>query len=156
MPDDLDNLVRDLRDLTAGLKNQRTLNKVGLAGTRKIKKRTRSGVDYLGNTFAEYSESHAKRRAAKGLPTSKVNLKFELYDSMLDYLDHEVSSSLDQVTILVDDDEKEEIAKYHNKEGAGKSKVIREFMGLTEDDEKEIAELIGEDIDELLNDTNLL
>lgn len=151
--EDLDALTRDLRDLAAGLAERSRLEKIGLGQERRIRSRTRKGLDYLGDRFAAYSEGHKRRRAKDELPTGKVNLELSLYDGMLTYLSTEVDVAKGTVTVGIFKAEKDEIAGYHN-EGAGHNPK-REFMGVSDSDTRDIAELMGEQIDDLLSSLDL-
>lgn len=148
-------LIQDLRIFSDKLEDQQRLSRIGLGGIRNIKERTRRGVDVDGRPFEPYSEGHARKRRAKGLPTSRVDLKFSLYDGMMDQIDHVIARDLRSVAIVIEDDEKEQLAVYHNIEGAGRSRVIREFFGLSDDEIDAIEELVGDDIDDQLDDLNL-
>ena len=151
--DDAEVLAKDLRQLGDALQSQEILNKVGLAAERIIRKRTREGLDVHGDPFAPYSESYADRRERKELPTGTVNLQFSLYDGMLTTLTSEVGPDLEEVTLYFSDDEKAEIAGYHHT-GAGDNPK-REFFDLSDEETEKIAELIGEEIDDLLDLQNL-
>lgn len=155
MPDDLQKLRDDFRDLGKRLVDQKLLNKIGLAGIRRIKDRTRRGVDYLGLSFKAYSEGHAKKRRKLGLPTGHVDLVFSLYDGMMQQLDHMVFRDLSGLSILIDDNEKQQLAVWHNIEGAGRSRVKREFFNLSDADVDEIDTLVGVHIDGLLESLSL-
>ncbi len=132
------------------LRSRELLGTLGLSVERRIRKRTRKGVDYQGREFKEYSEAHAARRKRKGLPTDAVNLQFTLYGGSMDHLDHVVARDLSSVEVLFTSERAERIMRYHNVEGAGKSKVIRQNMGLSEQDEQDLRRLTGDFVDRLI------
>ena len=147
----LDDISKLLDGLINGLHSQRTLNRLGLAGQRTIKSKTRAGLDIHEQPFADYSDKWAEVREVEGLPTNIVNLEFNDVDGMLAHIDHVISNDLKTVALDIEDPIKRKIASYHNDEGAGRSRVVREFWGFTEDDDKDLTGLIGKDIETMLN-----
>lgn len=146
-----DNLQTSFERLLESVRNQTLLNKLGLAMERIIKKRTREGVDVYGNRFQEYSEGHKTRRKRLNLQTEPVNLEMNTVDGMMHKLDSVIASDLSDVALIIDDPEKEQIASFHNVQGAGKSKVKRVFWGINEQEEKQLFDLFEEDISELID-----
>jgi len=138
------------RKLLSALRNQTLWNKLGLAGIRLIRKRTRKGTDVDGKPFKKYSKGYAKKRAKAGLPTHPVNLQFADVGSMLMSIDHIVYNNFEGVSVLFGDPAKEKLATYHNIDGAGKSKVIRKFWGLNESEEKQLADLAAREIENII------
>lgn len=121
-----------LNDLHA----QQIYNKLGLSAIRLIKKRTREGKDMHGSEFIQYSAGYIKKKDKAGFADPhKVNLTFSKVGGMLSSIDHKVNASLTSVLVFFDDREKERIAKYHQIEGAGKGRVIREFFDIVEQSE---------------------
>ena len=141
--------------LLSALRNQKTLNLIGLGTERIIQARTRQGIGVGGTAFQPYSERYAARREALGLPTDHVNLQRSLYDGMLSKLDSVVASDLAAVDVLITDPRKAQIARYHTVPGEGR--VYRPFLGLSPDEEERVAQLAGdllqEDLDALLSIT---
>ncbi len=151
MADDLQRLEQDLQELADGLQDQRLLRRIGLSVERRVRQRTRQGVDFEDSPFQDYSESYAKKRERKDLPTDKVNLQYTLYGGSMEQLDHVIARDLSGVEVLFATERAEDIMRYHNVEGAGESKVIRQNMGVTEEDIDEIEDLVGQHIDDLLS-----
>ena len=119
-------------------------NKLGLGALRIIRKRTREGLDVDGNPFAEYSESYKPKREANELPTDTPDLAFSVRDGMMQQLRYDLSDG--GVDLGFDTAEKALLASYHNTKGAGRSKVIRLFFGLSTDEEQQLADLIDDDL----------
>lgn len=149
---EFDDIAQVLDDTLNGLRSRANLNKYGLAGIRLIKKRTREGIDVHGQGFQAYSEGHKKKRKAQGLPTQIVNLEFNDVEGMLAQIDHILNPDLDGVEIDILDPEKRRIARYHNIEGAGRSRVKREFFDLNDEERASIVQLVGEDLELALNE----
>lgn len=112
---------------------------------RFIKKRTRAGYDVDGIQFLPYSPEYKKRRAKKGLTTSKVDLKFSDYKSMLSTLGYELGKSYTSVAVFFEDDAKDKLAYYHSISGAGKGRVIRDFFGLNSVEFNEIEDYVKDE-----------
>lgn len=125
-------------------------NDLGLGAIKLIQQRTREGIDVDGNRFKPYSTGYKKLREKAGLGTDIVNLKFSKYFGMLHEINHVVAQDLSSVSVLIDDTDKAEIAKYHNVMGAGKGKVIRKFWGLSPEEEKALTELTELEIQNVL------
>ena len=119
-------------------------NKLGLGALRIIRKRTREGLDVDGNPFAEYSESYKPKRERNELPTDTPDLAFSVRDGMMQQLRYDLSDG--GVDLGFDTAEKALLASYHNTKGAGRSKVIRLFFGLSTDEEQQLADLIDDDL----------
>lgn len=129
-----------------GLKLRNTL---GLGALRIIRKRTREGRDVDGNPFAPYSEGYAKRRGGRELPTDTVDLAFSVRDGMMQDLRYDITGT-GNVVVGFGREDKAEIAGYHSVTGAGESKIVRNFFGLSDEEEKQLAELAGDDLAQLL------
>jgi hypothetical protein len=140
--------------LLKALRSQAFYNKLGLAALRIIKDRTRKGRDVEGKIFMPYSDPYAASREKRGLNTHPVNLSFQdltrmlpkgyksSQQGMLNSIDHVVANDFTSVSILINDPVKEQIAVYHNVQGAGKGKVIRRFWGIEAAKEiKQLADL---------------
>lgn len=137
-----------LQTILDSLQNQTLLNKLGLAQIRKIKDRTRRGVDLSGKKFQPYNEQYAERKfKSTGIPTHVVNLTLDDISGMLQQMDHIVAVDFSSVEILFRDPRKRKLAGYHNELGAGRSRVIREFWGVNPQDEKDLLQIIGHDLD---------
>jgi hypothetical protein len=141
-----------LEKLQRRLFSRALLNKIGLAGIRLIKARTRLGIDVKGAAFEPYSDGWAIIRQAHNLPTAYVNLEFNDIDGMLKKIDHVVAADLESVEIDILDPDKRKIASYHNDLGAGKSHVKRRFFDINQQEMKKIDELVEADLNLLLAD----
>lgn len=146
MHPDVKHIEKVLTTALDRLESDRLLNKLGLAGIRKIKSRTRQGKDFEGKAFQKYSAGYKKKRQDAGLPTHLVNLEFDDINGMLQTMDHIIAADRKSVALDFTDEDKRTIASYHNELGAGKSKVKREFFGLNEDDQKDISKIIADDL----------
>ncbi|MBC8377188.1 MAG: hypothetical protein H8E26_14180 [FCB group bacterium] len=126
------------------------MEKLGLAAAFLIKERTAEGKDVDGDNFAKYSEDYAEKRRSENLPTHPVNLEFNAIDGMMHSIDHLVARDASKVVLYLRGSRNRRIARYHNKLGAGKSKVIRRFWGLNNDEQTKISELVQLDLKEVL------
>ncbi len=150
---DFNDIKRLLDFLIDGLHSQEQMNKVGLAGIRKIQERTREGTDVHGRPFKPYSDNHAERREELGLPTHIVNLEMDDISGMLRRVDHIVAADFESVAVDITDEQKRLIASYHNELGVGKTgENIREFWALSAEEEEDIAKIVQRDTDQLLTD----
>jgi len=153
-------IIKTLNGIIGGLQNQTMLNKMGLAAIRRIKERTRAGLDVEGNTFAPaktakpgspYSPAHAKKRELLNLPTAFVNLEMDDIGGMLQKVDHRVFPALDGVELDITDPRKKRIMKYTSFEGVGKNKIVRKSWGINDQDKKDIADLVARQLTLSLN-----
>lgn len=140
---DIENL---LWDLIEQLEGEKLLTKLGLAGERIIKKRTREGKDYEGKKFAPYSEGHKRKRKKLGLPVNKVNLQMDDISGMMADLKHVVLRDEQSVQLEFASPDKETLAEYHNISGAGKSRVKREFYKLADKEQERIVKLTAKEL----------
>ena len=148
---DFGKLKRALADIIDGLQSQKIMNRLGLAQERNIQKRTREGRDLNEKSFKSYSPKYAKRKLRQtAIPTHVVNLTFDDINGMMHSIDHVVFADLSGVELEFIDERKRKIAEYHNILGAGKSKVIREFWGVNEKEEKTLADLVEGEVNLIL------
>lgn len=136
------------------LRNQALMNRLGLQAQRFIGKRTRKGKDVEGQDFKPYSDAYAKRRRRAGLQTHPVNLTWDNYTGMMRSIDHLVAHTYDKVLVYINDPTKRRIARYHNIKGAGKSKVIRRFMGMNEQERVKIDDIVNDAVAKILKGLN--
>lgn len=112
------------------LMNQQFWNKIALRAIRIIQVRTRAGKDVTGMPFRTYSKGYLRKRERKGIvPANAITLRFSR-NGMMQQIDHVVANDLESVQILFKDDRAKKLAYYHNISGAGKSKIIRRFLGI--------------------------
>lgn len=114
------------------LLGQQFWNQLALRFIRIIRTRTRQGRDMNGQPFKPYSKGYLKKRQADGITSSTVNLEYSRQGGMLKNIDHMVSNTFDSVTIYFNDARARQLALYHNEMGAGKSRIIRKFFGITQ------------------------
>ncbi len=149
----LGDIKKLLDQLVSGMQSQTMLKKLGLIGVRTIQKRTREGVDVDGRAFQPYSEKYAEKRILAGLPTHIVNLEFDDVDGMLQQVEHIVASDLKSVHIDITDPQKKKLASYHDELGVAKAgENIRHFWGLSDDEQKDIGDIVAADLNDLLSD----
>lgn len=140
-----------LKQILDAFENQTLLNKLGLAQIRNIKDRTRRGLDLFGRPFRPYTEEWKKRKESVfRVPSHPVNLILDDVTGMLTQIDHVVAADLRSVELMFRTPEKRRIASYHDQLGAGKSRVIRRFWGVSESDEKALGELVRAQLDLIL------
>ncbi len=144
------NLYKKINSLTNNLRSQKLQDNIGLSAERLIKKRTRKGIDIHGRTFRPYSRSHARKRERRGLSSSTVNLVWSETDGMMTKMDHLVARNHDKILVYFRDPQKRRLARYHNTMGAGKSKIKRQFFGLSADDEKKLRQHTNEVVAKIL------
>lgn len=148
--------------LIKALNESKVLNKIGLAASRIILRRTRQGKDISGSSFKPYSKSYQKKKKKMGFAdVTTVNLEASRVGSMLSAIDYE--TSFDSVILYFNKPAKEQLAYYHNISGAGKSRVIRKFWGIEMRDEldaltnlanKEAKEILKREIAAILTELN--
>lgn len=85
---------------------------------------TAAGIDYKGAAFKPYSKAYAKREGKRNA---------WMYQSGV-MLNSMTQKAIDNMSVMVyfNNATARERAKWHNVDGAGKSKVIREFFGFSE------------------------
>jgi len=141
-----------MKDILTELQSQRWFEKLGFAIKTIVRKRTATGVDVDGKQFKKYSEPYARKRKRAGLQTHPVNLSWDDSFGMLYQITHEVFADYSGVEVFFGNADKERIAVYHNISGAGKSRVIRKFWGLNQQEIDEVFELAGEQLSQIAQD----
>lgn len=86
--------------------------------------KTAMGIDYKGNNFEPYSKAYAKREGKRNAWMYQTGV-------MLNSMTQKVIDNM-SVMIYFNNATARERARWHNIEGAGKSKVKREFFGFSE------------------------
>jgi len=151
MASDIGKLKQVFADILDGIHSQKMMNKLGLAQQRNIQKRTREGRDLLENAFRPYNPIYARRKTRKtGIPTNVVNLIYDDVNGMMKSIDHVVFNDFTGVELFFTDDQKKRLAEFHNILGAGKSKVIRNFWGVSKPEEESLAELVEAELNLIL------
>lgn len=165
----------NLPQLLQGLYDQDRLAKLGLGGERIIRVRTREGRAVGGGSFpassastsskalkgkyasSPYSDSHARARKKKGLNISLKNLQFTLYGGMLANMTHIVLRSDTGATVrfFFRGDRAERLARYHNVQGVGSNRMKHRFFGFSDEEQGRLADLLQQQIDDLIAMANL-
>ena len=147
---DFSKIRRLFTEIVGALESQKLLNYLGLKQIHNIQGRTRKGIDLFGNPFQQYSDEYAEWKEKRGLPANVVNLTLHDIDGMMHQIDHVLSPDLKSVEIQILDPSKRKLASYHDQTGAGKSRVIRRFWGVSEEDQKGLGEIVEHDLELLL------
>lgn len=134
----------ELTKLIAQIYDQRKLHETGLHAIALINLRVKDGIDLSGNPFAQYSAKYLARKIKARAYSGRVDLTRT--GNML--LDMKVSVSRDTANLHFEvdvgyiegksPDKSIKKARWHNTEGAGKSKVLRRFAGLTDSEREQI------------------
>jgi hypothetical protein len=136
--------------LTSKARNSRKEKAVAKEAISIVRERTAAGIDTNGQRFIPYSEGYAKqkqglvRELKKARGTRKLNQTAGSYPSWLRATGQTLSAMQADVTSAITlrgitlsirfkfrENESALIASYHNETGAGKSRVKREFLGLS-------------------------
>lgn len=138
--------------LINSLHSQQLYSKLGLGVERIIRKRTRAGKDVDGIPFKSYSKGYIKKKEIAGFADPHaVNLTFSRVENMLNSITHEVANDLESVAVFFDDKDKEQLALYHHKLGAGKGKVVRKFFDIELQSEKDqLADIYIKDVKKII------
>lgn len=111
-----------------------------------IKLRTAKGKFLNSEAPKSYSAGYAKKRQKAGLPISHVTLFFsgETLDAIRSKTSFKKGEKAVQVGYIEGQSEAQAmlIAGYHNEQGAGRSKVIRRFIGLTDDEKAKVMQTL--------------
>lgn len=132
------------------IKDNKLLNKIGFSIEKMIQDRTEKGESVDGTSFQPYSQQYAQKRAQHGLPTSPVDLKWNQHSGMMSSLDHKLSRDSQRLGVYIRGSRNRRIARYHNIKGAGKSKVIRRFMGITRKEEERLVDFYEDGLNDIV------
>ena len=164
-----DNSVQVSKAITDIVKKFPQVTKKALARSatfqiRNIRTRTEKGTDVNGRKFAPYSkkafffnvgteggepryksfqDGYAGFRNYKGRQTAFVDLNFS--GRMLSSMTSRVSPSKGE--LFFSNNEANRKAFYHDVAGAGKSKVVRPFFGISDREEEQIVKVFSDLID---------
>lgn len=147
-------LSQDLRNLLTGnlqyLLNLDVWNSTGALIEFTIRRRTERGVFLNAGYTKTYSKGWKRRRVKRGRQVSHVDLFFE--GNMLKAL-HSKGEIRPQLAVMsagyitgLSEVQATNIAGFHNLTGAGKNRIIREFIGLTQDEADSIITRIEKDL----------
>lgn len=104
-----------------------------------------------GDLWMVFERGYKQLRQMKGLPSDSVDLRDR--GTMLDGMRSQARSKEARVEMDVgyiegySPAESVTLAEYHNRLGAGPNKVIRRFVGLTEQEEKKVTDQAMRDVD---------
>lgn len=113
--------------------------------------RTQRGRFLNAGHRTSYSKGHERKRKKKGLPTNRVNLFFE--GNLLQDMTKVVRTESDSASIQVgyidgqSDPDSATLANYFNVDGVGKSRVLYEYLGLTDQEVDKIEKALTKRID---------
>lgn len=142
-----------LQILAQALRDEAALNRIAFYVRQIIEERTLAGRFLNPGARLQYSEAYEEKRALRGLPVNKVDLQFS--GAMWGSFDHAIDLDRLEIELGFNREELARIASYHDLHGAGRNKVIREFLGLTDPEMEEVRNFIlqefGEKIDFILN-----
>lgn len=122
----------------------RMLEKAANHAIALIKLRVQSGVDLARNPFQEYTLAYRRQKIRDGAYSGRVDLTAT--GAMLRDMKINVTRNLDsaifemEVGYIEGKSTKQSIdkAQWHNVDGAGKKKVKRTFVGLTDQERRQI------------------
>lgn len=126
-PDVLGNRIEYL---VQALKDEVIFNRIGFLVRQLIEERLDKGEFLNSDARQHYSEDYAAKREERGLATNLVNLEFS--GELLGSLDHAFDQDKLILELGFNRDELARIASYHDVHGAGRNRIIREFMDLTD------------------------
>lgn len=111
------------------------MTKLGKMAIEDITTLTEAGKDVSGRAFAPYSESYAEWKAdyhggSMGAKVGTGSVDLRVSGRMLEDMQI-VEASNRKVVIAFASARSAELAFYHVESGAGRSRVIRDFFGLT-------------------------
>jgi len=137
-------LKRFIDRLSGGIKSTRLMSEIATFLITSIKLRTARGEDVDGNTFDPYSKRYAMFRAAQGHPINKVTLFFS--GSMMSSMDYKATSDTANIYFLNTEDR----TGTSNPNKAYWLNKKREFFAISEEDQREIENMVDDNLDNLL------
>lgn len=138
-------MEKRLNALALALENEQLFARLGVLVKEIIESRTVDGDGgFLNGNAKGYSDSYAMRRELRGLQTEFVDLQFS--GGMWGSFDFATDKDNLLVELGFNREEMAKIASYHDRDGAGRSKVIREFLGLTEAEANEVSDFVFEEV----------
>ena len=139
------NSLRILLDrLSGGFGSRRLMAEIATFLIANIKLRTADGKDVSGQAFEPYSNKYAMFRKKKGHPTNKVSLFFS--GSMLSSMDYEATTSTAKLYFLNTEDK----TGTKNPSKAYWLNQKREFFALSDEDMREVENMVDEEIGKAL------
>ncbi|MEQ9309698.1 MAG: hypothetical protein RLN90_09600 [Balneolaceae bacterium] len=145
--------IERLKRITEIFQDAPFLQRIALAYTTFVRERTiQKNLDVNEIPFKDYSKPYARKRELAGLG-SDVDLIFSRLsgtDTMMDSIDDIIFKDLSGVQLFFSNARAKELAGYHNIKGAGKSKVIRQFWGLSPADKDKLDTIVGDQSDDYL------
>lgn len=113
------------------------LKKAGRRIIFLIKRNIQAGKDIHGNPLAPYTPEYEARKASKKQNFSIGDAVDLVYDGIMLASLNTVKVEGNKLIIGFNDQNSAELAYYHNISGAGKGRVLREFLGLTDEDKED-------------------
>jgi hypothetical protein len=104
------------------------LLKAGFRIVELINENIKKGEDYLGTPFAPYSPKYRVWKEAK-YPQDAGKVNLTLTGNMLRGF-HPIKAESNSIILGFEDASQSTLAYYHDQSGAGRSRVLRKFLGL--------------------------
>jgi hypothetical protein len=127
--------------------DEKKLLKAGFRAIELMNQQVAKSKDVENKAYKPYSTAYSEWKERK-YPQFKGKVNLTRTGRMLRGL-NDVAVDKNEINIRFADQESAEIAYYHNVMGAGKAKVIRRFLGLTEKEleDKTLNKFIGEAVE---------
>lgn len=136
----LDELNKKLRRVRRFLENKSIWREIGTYLVASIKDRTSKGKDVDEKDFIPYSPGHLRTRSKKGLPTNTVDLFFT--GSMMASMNYDASAEEVRIFFKPGTDK----TGSSNPEKAFFLQQDREFFGISDEDVKEVMEIVEQEL----------
>lgn len=149
-----DDIGQRLEILSKEIRGTIILNRVAKLVSQIIEQRTLAGKFLNSNAPTNYSASYEKKRLNRpggSLPVSFVDLQFE--GNMWGSFDFNFDLNKAEIELGFNRDELAKIASYHDVYGAGKNKVLHQFLGLTDSELETVSEFMLKEMGEVINIT---
>lgn len=154
--------------LSNPLVSTEVMREVGALATRLIRTRTMAGRDREGQPFAAYTPDYAAKKAKEGLGTTpNLTVSGRMLNDMTvtDAAPGKVSigftssggSTRGKGLTLIQRSRAvgaEDKARYHDVMGAGKSRTLRPFLGLTREEAETVRARVARHLDEMIRRAN--
>ncbi len=144
------------------------MREVGALVTRLIRTRTMAGRDVTGQAFAPYTPDYAAKKAKEGLGTTpNLTVSGRMLNDMgvtnvgpgtvsIGFTSSGGSTRGKGLTLIQRSRAvgAEDKARYHDVLGAGKSRTLRKFLGLTPEETAMVRERVARYLDDLVRRAN--
>ncbi len=129
----LDETIRNLELVTTQTIVKRDVEKLLALARHNILNRVKNrNEDVYGKKFTQYSKSYARKKKV-----SRQSVDLTMSGKMFSQLKAKATSE-NEGKLYFGSARAKKLANIHNNLGAGKSKIIREFFGLSDEDKKEL------------------